>query len=168
MRSSLSQQPSHCNQSFSERHYRLSCYFKAAPLLSAICFAHRPGGGAEGEARKPPLAARADGDTFTTPDWNTTINYSAECIKVGRMGPARPLIKPPHSITVTQLNFRVCVWFLSTSTSSFRLCRRNRTWIQQCRENKWVYICNYSNRRINANAEFLKMSQFKWNILCQK
>lgn len=29
------------------------------------------------EVRKRPLAARTDDDSFTTPDWNTTINYSA-------------------------------------------------------------------------------------------
>lgn len=96
VRSPLSQQPSHCNQSFPECHYRLFSYFKAALLLSAICFAHRPSGGAEGEVRKPPLAPLAAGDSFTNPDWNTTINYGAPLIKVGRIEPA----KQHHGCTV--------------------------------------------------------------------
>lgn len=119
----------------SHSHYRPSSYFKAALLLSAVCFAHRPGGGAEGEARKPPLAAQAEGDRFTNPDWNTTINYGTPRIKVGRIEPARPLIKAPNSITATRLNIQVCVGFLSTSTSSFSVHLRSLTLIHHYTEN---------------------------------
>lgn len=97
--SSLSQQPFHCNQSFSQRRYRLSSHSAASLLLSAICFAHKPGGGAEREARRRPLAARADGDSFTNLDWNTTINYGARRIKPGRIRPAGSLIKQRHGQT---------------------------------------------------------------------
>lgn len=100
--------------------------FKPALLLSAICFAHRPGGGTEGEARKPPLAAQADGDAFTNPDWNTTINYGAPCMKGGRIQPARSLIKPPNRVTITRLNVRVCD-FCKQAHTSFSARLRNLT-----------------------------------------
>lgn len=116
LRSSHSQQPSHCNQSFSERRYRLSSYFKASLLLSAVCFAHKPSSGADGEVRKRPLAAQTDGDSFMNPDWYTPINYEAPGIESNLLS-----LWSNWSITVKRLVIKLGVWFLcdfSTTTLS--------------------------------------------------
>lgn len=45
--------------------------------------------------RKRPLAAQTDDDSFTTPDWNTTINYGALHVKRDSIKPASSLMKLP-------------------------------------------------------------------------
>ncbi len=92
-------------------HYRLPSQLKT-PLLYlelvviSCLFCTQTTGRAEGEVRKRPLAAQTDDDSFTAPDWNTTINYGTLHIKVDSIKLARYLIKLPTRHTGEQLNIK--------------------------------------------------------------
>lgn len=82
----LSWQRTHCNLSFSQCHYRLPSEFKASCLylelvVISCLFCTQTKGSTAGEVRKRPLAAQTDDDSFTTPDWNTTINCGTLHVK---------------------------------------------------------------------------------------
>lgn len=64
-------------------------------VVISCLFCTQTKGGAAREERKRPLAAQTDDDSFTAPDWNTTINYGTLHVKRDSIKPAWSLMKLP-------------------------------------------------------------------------